>query len=499
MTKTMTLLDAAGIQDYIFSSNKLAHIVGGSFLVKQAIDIWPTQIAGDGAVVFAGGGNAMLLFDDRTRAIAFAKGYSRKLLAEAPGLRVAIAHANIDPAKPVADIYREAQASLADRKSRAAPAGVLSGLGVTAACVYTGAPAVTRDEDSRFVSAEIKAKEDASNIAHGTFQAAFKGAAGGHSFVRDFNQLGERGKAHLAIVHADGNGIGKWLQAGLDRLPANVRLDEFCRHLRDQSVMLHEWGMRAAGELVAFMTTWMQANDLPDDHERYKYREIDKTGRPTGLPFVPLVFGGDDMTFVCDGRLGLALADRYLELWKTASSLSACAGVAIVGNRFPIARAYRLAEELCQGAKTAARMKKQDLSAIDWHFGTHGALRSIAEIRRREYTCSQGTLTLRPMFADGPEDAQHFHTFAKAAWEFAQGKEWANRRNKAKELREVLRRGAHATQVWLGNLGDKAELPQISDKDGVERTTGWLGKYSPYFDAIEAMDLFVDMEKTPNA
>jgi hypothetical protein len=28
------------------------------------------------------------------------------------------------------------------------------------------------------------------------------------------------------------------------------------------------------------------------------------------LPFRPIVFGGDDVTFICDGRLGLSLATQ---------------------------------------------------------------------------------------------------------------------------------------------------------------------------------------------
>lgn len=105
---------------------------------------------------------------------------------------------------------------------------------------------------------------------------------------------------------------------------------------------------------------------------------------------------------------------------------------------------------------------------------------------------------MRPLFTDGPEDARHYHTFARITWEFAQGPGWAGSRNKVKELREILRRGNSATEVWLLNLAAGHKLPIVVDEKGPERTSGWLGGECPYFDAIEAMDLFVDMEKTPN-
>ena len=41
------------------------------------------------------------------------------------------------------------------------------------------------------------------------------------------------------------------------------------------------------------------------------------TWRPI-FPLRPIVFGGDDLTFVCHGRIGLALAARYLQYFEAA-------------------------------------------------------------------------------------------------------------------------------------------------------------------------------------
>ena len=67
------------------------------------------------------------------------------------------------------------------------------------------------------------------------------------------------------------------------------------------------------------------------------------------------MYGGDDLTFVCDGRLGLDLAAFYLKEFSRGTikvcgedkSVDACAGVAIVPTKFPFASAYHFAEELC--------------------------------------------------------------------------------------------------------------------------------------------------------
>ena len=69
------------------------------------------------------------------------------------------------------------------------------------------------------------------------------------------------------------------------------------------------------------------------------------------LPFRPLVYGGDDVTFVCDGRLGLELAAIYLQAFEKEKDFTACAGICVVKTHYPFARAYQLSEELCRKAK----------------------------------------------------------------------------------------------------------------------------------------------------
>src|SRR5437867_112703 len=100
MHYTMVVLDATRIQPYIFSSNTLSDIVGASHLVEQSTNAWPEELLGEMGIsdprapiedaadvkaelIYAGGGNAMLLFRDSGEDLArqFASLYSRKLLA----------------------------------------------------------------------------------------------------------------------------------------------------------------------------------------------------------------------------------------------------------------------------------------------------------------------------------------------------------------------------------------------------------------------------------
>ena len=116
----ITVLDAIGIQDYIFGSNKLKDNIGASGLVYMALNCWPIETLQkefpgrvnpscgyqpdvscsiiknngqfDAELFYAGGGNTVLFFKNRDCARKFALAYSIRLLADAPGLRVECIH-----------------------------------------------------------------------------------------------------------------------------------------------------------------------------------------------------------------------------------------------------------------------------------------------------------------------------------------------------------------------------------------------------------------------
>jgi hypothetical protein len=224
------------------------------------------------------------------------------------------------------------------------------------------------------------------------------------------------------------------------------------------------------------------------------------------IPFRPIVFGGDDVTFVCDGRLGLSLATAYLRafeqqtaragLGKDGDGLTACAGVAIVKSHYPFARAYALAEELTRSAKSYRTKEEIAGSCLDWHFALSGLGGSIKEIRDREYKVGENDwLTLRPVTL--ATTSKH----PECAWPVVlegikafQKEEWAGRRNKIKALRDALREGIAAVKHFRTTFIKGDELPKVLPGMGGWPSTGWHGQYCGYFDAIELVDWFVPLE-----
>ena len=241
---TLTVIDTTGIQKYVFGTNNLQQITGASHLVNCATRDWVkealsgmahnsidfTSVAKpfgdqriedpaqrlDAELIYAGGGNTIVLFSGREKAVHFTRALTKKILNEAPGLNAVVVHRDFSWEEPIGGldgVLSQALQELADRKAEGRMAVPLLGRAVTAECVFTSLPAVDMDSDRRLVSAEAAAKRS----KRGT---AFSGMLGGIDLREfnpppyDFDQLGiaHGEKSLLAVVHIDGNGMGKRIE-----------------------------------------------------------------------------------------------------------------------------------------------------------------------------------------------------------------------------------------------------------------------------------------------
>ncbi|MFL5805251.1 MAG: Cas10/Cmr2 second palm domain-containing protein [Roseiflexaceae bacterium] len=552
--RVLTLLDSTGIQPYIFGSNRLRENIGASELVarstssfvEQALQVamgeqhdlsdlskeLPLEVedSRQAEVIYEGGGNVALLFRNLDKAKATVRELSRLLLLYAPGLEVAAAHSEVfdwhteklaDSADGAPGRMTRLVEQLAYSKQRRAKSAPLAGLGVMLACRSTGLPAtcVYTDPDNNQlpVSAEIASKIGWRDVANGRLkqQVLTDPRLQSYAIPEDFDDLGRsKGElSYLAVVHADGNGMGKRFQeVGKDK--GNR---DYITAIRELSHKVNEAGLQALRKVVEELDAMLRkAEQETHDAEQFweEERKDFQGGLPRSkaeekayLPFRPLVYGGDDVTFVCDGRLGLGLARRYLyEFEQATASLPggpahACAGVAIIKTHYPFARAYELADELCRSAKSFVRERKEvsmdeDASAIDWHFAASGRGASLNEIRKREYVAANdSTLNMRPLLLHSGTNDQlrTWSVFEQAAWKLKYSDDWRERRNKVIALRETLRQGKDAVQQFLIRYQIE-KLPALAEGAEDARTKGFVATHCLYFDAIEALEIFLPLE-----
>lgn len=560
---TLTMLDTSGIQGYVFRSNRLQENIGASEIVYRATTQWvfdaldthklrhniipgsrqtgawdfdkevrclkddPTL---DVEVIYAGGGNTFLLFRDGKQAIDFTKTLTRRVLIDAPGLTLVVQHLPFDWNT---DSLRVAQdklfQQLAAHKAARLPSTPTLGLGITEPCASTGLAAVRTDEGTATIedrSIELRVgdqrQEPPRAISRETFQKILwrdlaldrlKAEVGGSvsdqfDFPSDIDNLGRMvgEESFVAVVHADGNGMGehvKQVGKSLDWSDPSAANRDYITELRAFSTRINAASLAALRRVVSLVVTSLQWDD---EIKRYKMAEtMILNGRY--LPFRPLVFGGDDVTFLANGQLGLSLAVAYLEAFEEETKRSglpkmhASAGVAIVKTHYPFSRAYTLSEELTRRAKNFVKQRNEgDQSALDWHFALAGLSGALAAIRAREYgerkERDAPRLLLRPLRLRAgvhTQDGRYWlDGVERLVLEFNNSADWQRRRNKVKGLREVLPTGAGAVEAYRRTYGLPL-LPELLPGDQSATRSGWAGNRCVYFDAIELMDHHVPL------
>jgi hypothetical protein len=506
----LTGIDVLGVQRYVFASNRLRDAVSASWLVH-----WAT--AGDGAldvsggeVLLAGGGNAILRFSDPARARTFAAQYTRRLYEEAPGLEVVVAHRSYD-AGGLASGFQQLQVDLARAKLERIPSAPQLGISVIASCRITGLPAVgldPRDQTAPLSRMVLRWQDPEVYRRAMSRWDEFVDEREPFAFPLDLDEMGRtRGDTSLiGIVHIDGNGIGERISAWLRRCVDEGRPDEtVVGELRTFSAAIDVLARQSLDTVVKRVTGAISdariSGALPDLNF-----ELCHSGGRVLLPLRPVLLGGDDLTFVCDGRIALDLAETAINTFTAdianLGGVTACAGVAIVPAHAPFDRAYELAEGLCANAKAERRRQNDSGSWLDWSIGLPRPGEGIQNFRARAYArrlaSTRIQLTCRPYrLGATASDSGTWRWLSQTVLGTGpggfRGAHWAQHRNKLKELASIVREGPDGVRQARESWAAAAKLPWPGDLDS---TDGFLdGVRTPLLDAAELLDIHLPLDR----
>ena len=176
------------------------------------------------------------------------------------------------------------------------------------------------------------------------------------------------GPEYLALIHADGNGVGK-------------RYSEWRKKCaKDASEIDREaWGERFFYSMrVAVRKALVEAlNKTFEPDARIRVR-----------PFAVLMLGGDDLLLACRASDAPAFALNYARAMKPhiladGKPLDVAIGVAIAKPSYPFHRLHELAEALAGSAKRLYRSDPALGSVIDWQVVTASWFDDVAGVRRR--------------------------------------------------------------------------------------------------------------------
>ncbi|NJD53802.1 MAG: hypothetical protein FIB07_13150 [Candidatus Methanoperedens sp.] len=504
MSITSVLLEVASIQQYVFGSNKLKENLGASYLVENIFkdnlksafeegsinidfDDWHEkpekfQICdsnAEGEIGYIGGGNALLFFKENSTAKEIARLWSRDLLLKTPGLIPSIAIRDTNCSAITENFKSEMNElfnKLTNNKNQNQPQTMLPRHGITAECSHTGFSAECfNSNDSTYISSVAKSKimnvENAKKEHKLRFKHILKDK---FEFPDELNNLGQReGDNHISIVHIDGNGMGK-----------RFRECNNLKELRCFSNDVHNATERSFGKLLEKIVEIY--DDYYNDNFNLSYNM---------LPLRPIIIGGDDITFVSHGNLGIYFAKIFMEEFSKQpvydnTKLSSCAGISITKTKYPFYRGYELAEDLCNHAKKKARIEEEkNTSWIDFHIAYGGFSGTLDEIRKKNYSASEGCLCLRPYRLE-VGDHRSLDDCLNGIRQLK--KQWP--KSKLSEMREILEQGIPKCEMFIKEMEYRGNfLPEVKDHPECKKK-GWGEdkgtKFTPYFDMLELMKFY---------
>lgn len=363
-----------GIQGFIFETNKLKEIAGASEIVEQLSFNEFEEFLGDNkekvSYIQHAAGNIKLTADAEVikRIVKYWPKYVEDF---APGLTLsqAVVELNEELTKDDIDLLEK---KLKTARNKATMPAELAPMAVIRSR-RTGKPAVEGKKDGPEDRANLKKDDNNSTILMDKMLPV-EVKKKKTQFPFDISNMLHSGQdtGWLAVIHADGNSLGKILQ--------DIPTDRF----KEFSDLLNK--------------------STEDAAEKATTLSIFKEGVPEKghFPFRPVVIGGDDVTVIMRADLAIDFTRELLSQFETETKnnledilqnsqykkLTACAGIAFMKSSYPFHYGIHLAEELCGIAKKASKAINDTNvpASLMFHKIQDSFVDSFKEIEERELT-----------------------------------------------------------------------------------------------------------------
>ena len=472
-------VDLRAIQRYIFSSNKLRDNLGASYLVSHIFDDFKDENTG-----FCGGGNLYRQCDNEIRAKEIVRDLSRAIFETAPGLSFNAAIVKTKENEDFSSRIKRLHQKLEEEKQNHQQITTLRSYGVNAQCSSGPLSAQYRDpfEKDKYISEVVYTKrikllknDKENDKEDDTISDEYSQyLSDDFKLTEEFLEISPlKGEdSHIAVVHIDGNGIG----AIFSTLKTLSDYQEFSKKLNNDM-------QQALRETIKILEDKIRKGEWD-----YNYKTVNEENvLKYILPLRPIYIGGDDITFVCEGKLGIVLACTYIEQIKKIlndKEITFCAGIAIAKTNFPFFQTYKAAEALCRSAKNK-RMKEDEIeSYIDFHMINSSIYSNLEEVRKIQYKSIDGiNLLYRPYKIDD------LKTQIENAKNFA--KTWPN--SKLAKFKEVLYKDSSERRTFSRELKTRGDLELYckgeSFQDFQTSEDFTLGSKTIFLDIIELIDL----------
>jgi len=471
MAKYLYGASIQGIQDFIFKTNQLQEIVGASEIVKNIEQEFRdfTKID-EKNILLNAAGNIKAIFDDEEMLKKVALEFPKMIMQKAYGITISQAVVKMEETFSDQKVaIKELEKRLKIQRNKPSLPLDLS-INILKHAPKTARPQIEKDMD-------IATKQK--RVAYANW---FKDEIKNEAEFEKSKELSyiSNGKNKIAVIHADGNGLGQLI-------PKLSNISAFSKSLNKATTEAYE--------------------------EAKKKVENDKIRK--------IILGGDDMTIICDANYALSFIQVFLEEFESRTEkfikdqlkekniqhkLTACAGIAYCNEKYPFHYAVSLAEALCSATKKHAKTINANLapSSLMFHNIQSSNFQSWEKFVEDELTIINDKDTIRCDFGpyylnqDGQPSIQDFEHTVEAyrcdGSPISRLREWMGELSKssvsAKNMLNRINEMASQNSTWDNCIMDKnlkqfqQELSNenlIIDKDGMQKT--------PIYDVLQILSV----------
>ncbi|GAA4829487.1 Cas10/Cmr2 second palm domain-containing protein [Algivirga pacifica] len=361
MAKYLYGASVNGIQSFIFETNKLKEIIGGSELVEQiCTTLFEKQLGksleGDSNVFQMAAGAIKYLFESEEECRKFVKEFP--LVVRNHALGVSLTQAVVEVKESLTeDHFYDLEKKLQQARNKAV-------VQATPASMLMDRSRKTGQAGVEYVKNEVvgEAASQKRKVTEGRYDKEGKGAKhrlytkifGEEVVDAQFHELKDLELKHLtsnertgwiAVIHADGNGLGQLIMSLQEK---EIKGSAFSRVMREFSQGLDKATEEAALHVVRSMEL------TPKD-------------------IVPVILGGDDLTVIIRAAKAFEFAELFSKKFEEMTrkymgaieneqakellkeGLTICTGISYIKYNYPIHYGVNLAEALCKKAKKESK------------------------------------------------------------------------------------------------------------------------------------------------